>query len=98
LITEDLRDAAGDLSDAEFASLPPRRLKRIPDPILLVEVRRRGPERAEPEPTQCAARAFTPDDVTSRATWRGMTFAFCSEKYHRTFVADSSSFVAAHQH
>jgi YHS domain-containing protein len=98
LITEDLRDAAGDLSDAEFASLPPRRLKGIPDPILLVEVRGRSPERAERETDPVCGTRLHPDDVTTRVTWRGMTFAFCSKKCHRTFVGDPSIFVAAHQH
>jgi hypothetical protein len=34
LITEDLRDAVGDLSEANFTGLPPQRLKGIPDPDL----------------------------------------------------------------
>jgi YHS domain-containing protein len=91
LITEDLRDAAGDLSDAEFASLPPRRLKGIPDPILLVEVRDGSPERAERETDPVCGMRLHPDDVTTRVTWRGMTFAFCSKKCHRTFVGDPGS-------
>ena len=41
LITEDLRDRAGDLSDAAFTPLPPRQLKGISDLICLIEVRRR---------------------------------------------------------
>jgi hypothetical protein len=75
LITEDLRDAAGDLSDAEFASLPPRRLKGIPDPICLLEVRGRRPEPTNRETDPVCGMRLHPDDVTSRATWRGMTFA-----------------------
>jgi class 3 adenylate cyclase len=98
LITEDLRDAAGDLSDAHFASLPPRRLKGIPDPILLVEVRGRSPEPTNRETDPVCGMRLHPDDVRSRATWRGMTFACCSKKCHRTFIGDPGSFVAAHQH
>ena len=44
LITEDLRDAGQDVADADFASLPPRRLKGIPNPVCLVEVRHRAPQ------------------------------------------------------
>jgi adenylate cyclase len=49
LITEELRDAVGDFVDADFVSMPPRRLKGIPDPIVLIEVRRLSPDRSNRE-------------------------------------------------
>ncbi|EUA44220.1 adenylate and Guanylate cyclase catalytic domain protein [Mycobacterium xenopi 3993] len=46
LITQDLRRATEGGVDAEFAALPPRRLKGIAESVHLSEVRPRGPERA----------------------------------------------------
>jgi adenylate cyclase len=54
LITEDLREAAGDLADAAFTLLPPRRLKGIADPIRPVGVRLRSPNAQTVKPTRYA--------------------------------------------
>jgi adenylate cyclase len=98
LITDDLRDAAGALQEADFASLPPRRLKGVPEPVCLIEVRRRTPDRSDRETDPVCGMLLHADDVATRTTWRGMTFSFCSEKCKQAFVEDPASFVAADQH
>jgi YHS domain-containing protein len=98
LITEDLRDAVGDLADADFVPLPPRRLKGIPDPISLVEVRRQSAERVSRETDPVCGMLLHPDDVVARVSWRGTTFAFCSQKCQATFTDDPSSFVSTDPH
>lgn len=95
LITEDLRDTVAEISDADFASLPPRRLKGIPDPICLIEVRRRTSERANRETDPVCGMQLQPADVAIRATWRGRTFAFCCEKCKHAFTEDPAKFVGA---
>lgn len=94
LITEDLRDAAHDLPDADFAVLAPQRLKGIPDPIRLIEVRRRRPERPDLETDPVCGMRLHPSDVATRTTWRGTAFAFCSEICKRAFVDDPDNFVS----
>jgi class 3 adenylate cyclase/YHS domain-containing protein/DNA-binding transcriptional MerR regulator len=97
LITEDLREAAGDLTDAAFVLLPPRRLKGIPDPICLVGVRRRSPERSNRETDPVCGLLLHPDDVATRATWHGSTYAFCCDICKNAFVENPARFVAAQQ-
>jgi class 3 adenylate cyclase/YHS domain-containing protein len=98
LITEDLRDAVGNLADVDFVSLPPRRLKGIPDPISLVEVRCHSAERVSRETDPVCGMLLHPDDVVARASWRGMTFVFCSQKCQAAFTDDPSSFVNTDPH
>jgi adenylate cyclase len=76
LITEDLREAAGDLANAAFALSPPRRLKGIPDPLRLVGVRRRSAERSNRETNPVCGLLLHPNDVATRATWHGSTYTF----------------------
>ncbi|MGH3677657.1 MAG: YHS domain-containing protein [Mycobacterium sp.] len=95
LITEDLRDAAGDLADADFAALPPRRLKGIPDPIRLVEVRRRRPERSDRETDPVCGQLLRPDEVATRVSWHGTTYAFCCETCEQAFTDAPGRFVTA---
>ena len=97
LITEDLREAAGDLADAAFALLPPRRLKGIPDPIRLVGVRRRSPERSNRETDPVCGLLLHPNDVATRATYHGSTYAFCCDICKNAFVENPARFVAAQQ-
>ena len=47
LITEDLQTAAGRHTEVDFVALPAQRLKGIPDPIRLVEVRHRRSSRLD---------------------------------------------------
>jgi adenylate cyclase len=96
LVTESLRDAAGQIAEAEFSSLPPQRLKGIPDPICLVEVRRLGPERSDREADPVCGLLLQPDDVASRVTWHGRTFAFCCDMCKQAFDENPARFVAAH--
>ena len=98
LTTEDLRDAAGEIADAEYALLPPRRLKGIPNPIRLVEVRRRSPDRSNRETDPVCGLLLGPDDVAARTPWRGSTYAFCCDICKDAFVEDPARFVVAHQH
>lgn len=56
--------------DAEYAPLPPRRLKGLPDPVRLVRVRRRGAQRAEREVDPVCGMLLQPGDVHSRRTWQ----------------------------
>jgi adenylate cyclase len=97
LVTGDLRDAARDLADVDFAPLPPQRLKGIPDPIGLIEVRRRRPQRPDLETDPVCGMRLHPSDVVTRIAWRGTTFAFCSEICSQAFADDPGRFVAAHQ-
>lgn len=95
LITEDLRDAAGRVTEADFATLPPRRLKGIPDPIRLVEVRRRGSDLSNRETDPVCGMLLLPGDVVARTVWNGTTFAFCSEKCTQAFTDDPARFATA---
>jgi adenylate cyclase len=95
LITEELRDAVGDIADADFLLLPPRRLKGIPDPIRLVEVRRHNPEASKRETDPVCGMLLHPGDVARRATWQGRSFVFCSELCRDAFIEDPVRFVVA---
>jgi adenylate cyclase len=95
LITQDLRDAAGTFAEAEFADMPPRRLKGIPDPIRLVEVRHRDADRSKRETDPVCGMLLLPSDIVARTTWGGTTFAFCSEKCKQEFVGDPAHFANA---
>jgi adenylate cyclase len=93
LITEDLRNAVGAFADADFTQLPPRRLKGIPDPIRLIDVRRRDPERADRETDPVCGLLLHRDDVATWSTWRGTTYAFCCEVCEQSFVENPARFV-----
>lgn len=95
LITEDLFDAVRPVADAEFVSVPPRRLKGLPDPIRLVEVQRRGPARSNRATDPVCGLLLRPDDVTTRATWRGITYVFCCDICKQAFTENPAKFVAA---
>jgi class 3 adenylate cyclase/YHS domain-containing protein/DNA-binding transcriptional MerR regulator len=95
LITEALRDAAGHFVDIDFVLLPPRRLKGIPDPIRLVEVRHRNPKEANRETDPVCGMLLHAGDVAGRTTWRGIDFAFCSEICKQAFDEDPAHFAAA---
>jgi adenylate cyclase len=94
LITEDLRDAIGNVEAADFVSLPPRRLKGIRDPICLIEVRRRSPKDSNRETDPVCGLLLHPEDVATQATWHGRTFAFCCELCKKAFVDDPARFVS----
>jgi adenylate cyclase len=95
LITEDLRDAAGTLADAEFVLLPPRRLKGIPDPIRLVDVHHRKSQRSNRETDPVCGMLLHPDDVTTWASWQGVTYAFCGDMCKQAFAESPARFVVA---
>jgi len=97
LITEELRGTAGDLADADFVALPPRRLKGIPDPMRLVEVRRRSPERSNREADPVCGLLLLPNDVATQTTWHGITYSFCCEMCEQAFHENPARFVAADQ-
>ena len=92
LITEDMRDAVGGLADAEFVALPPRRLKGLPDPICLVEVRRRSREGADRETDPVCGLLLPRDEVPVRTTWRGTRYGFCCEICRDAFIENPSRF------
>jgi adenylate cyclase len=95
LITEDLRDAVGDLSEANFTALPPQRLKGIPDPICLVEVQHRNPDRSNRETDPVCGMLLLPDHVVARTSWDRRTFAFCSQKCEQAFRDAPARFAQA---
>jgi adenylate cyclase len=95
LITEDLRDAAGDHPQAEFTALPPRRLKGIPDPICLVEVRQRIPNRSDRATDPVCGMILSPDHVVAQSTWAGTPFVFCSQTCKDAFDAEPDRFTTA---
>ncbi|HWS92892.1 MAG TPA: adenylate/guanylate cyclase domain-containing protein [Mycobacterium sp.] len=97
LITEDLRHAAGPVADADYISLPPQRLKGIPEPLCLLEVRRRGPDRVDRETDPVCGMLLHPADVEAHTTWRGTSYAFCSDKCRRAFIDNPAHFAAAAQ-
>jgi class 3 adenylate cyclase len=94
LITEELHDAVGDCADVRFTLLPPRRLKGLRDPIRLVEVGRRGPEVDRETDPVCGLRLHA-DDIVTRKTWRGTTYAFCCDLCKQAFMENPHRFVAA---
>ena len=95
LITEDLRDAAGSHPGADFTTLPPLRLKGIPDPICLVEVRRHIASRSQRAIDPVCGMLLHPSGVTAETTWAGTVFVFCSEKCKHAFDANPHRFVSA---
>jgi len=95
LITEALRDGAGHIADTDFVVLPPRRLKGIPDPIRLVEVRHRIPKAANRETDPVCGMLLHPADVATRSTWHGIDFAFCSEMCKQAFEDEPAHFAVA---
>lgn len=95
LITEDLRDAAGSHPGADFTTLPPLRLKGIPDPICLVEVRRHIASRSQRAIDPVCGMLLHPSDVAAETTWAGTVFVFCSEKCKHAFDANPHRFVSA---
>ncbi|MGX9787207.1 adenylate/guanylate cyclase domain-containing protein [Mycobacterium sp. MMS18-G62] len=95
LITEELRGAAGNVVDADFVVLPPRRLKGIPDPLQLVEVRHRISKRQDRETDPVCGMLMRPDDVAAWATWQENTYAFCGDMCKRAFVESPARFVVA---
>lgn len=93
LVTEQLHREAGELLNAEFILLPPRRLKGISDPIRLLEVRDRG--RAHPDRVTdpvCGMRMRTPD-VAYRVNWGNSTYAFCSDICRAAFEEAPERFI-----
>jgi class 3 adenylate cyclase/YHS domain-containing protein len=96
LITQDLRDAARSIADADFVSLPPRRLKGIPDPICLIEVRRHRPDRLDRPTDPVCGMLLRPEAAAAQISWHGRTFAFCSDICRRAFAEDPTRFVAAY--
>lgn len=97
LISEDLRDAAGDHPQADFTALPPRRLKGIPDPICLIEVRQRVPSQSDRSPDPVCGMLLSPDEVVAQTTWAGTTFEFCSQTCKHAFDAEPDRFATTGQ-
>jgi class 3 adenylate cyclase/YHS domain-containing protein len=95
LITDELRSAAADLASAALVALPPRRLKGLPDPIRLVEVRRHDPHRADRETDPVCGQLLHPEEVATRADWQGVTYAFCCEICQQAFTENPARFIAA---
>jgi class 3 adenylate cyclase/YHS domain-containing protein len=98
LITEELRDAVDGVVDADFSPLPPRRLKGIPNPIRLAEIRRRTPVRTDRLTDPVCGMLLSLDDVVIRTVWGGTTFAFCSDMCKQAFIDDPGHFTAAQPH
>ena len=92
LITEDLRDAAGELVGITYRTLPPQRLKGIADPICLIEVRRLNPESGKHQTDPVCGMILRSDDTTHQISWRGNTYAFCGEICLRAFTNDPVRF------
>lgn len=92
LITQELHDAAGDVTEAELVPMPPRQLKGIRDPLSLIEVRRRGPKRAGRQTDPVCGLLLHPEDVAVTTTWRGASFAFCCELCKDTFTHHPAQF------
>jgi class 3 adenylate cyclase len=95
LITQELRAAAGELADGDFVELPPRRLKGIAEPMRLIQVRRRDPDRSQRETDPECGLLLRPDDVATRTTWNGKTFAFCCQMCEQAFTDNPARFSAA---
>jgi adenylate cyclase len=95
LITQELRGAAGEVADGDFVALPPRRLKGIADPLRLVQVRRRDPDRSQREADPVCGLLLRPGDVEVRTTWNGRTFAFCCQMCEQAFSDNPARFSAA---
>jgi adenylate cyclase len=94
LITEDLRDAATNLTGVDFVALPPRRLKGLPEPIRLVQVRRHLGQRADRETDPVCGLLLHPNEVATRATWQGVSYAFCCEICQQAFTENPARFTA----
>ena len=69
-------------------------LKGLRDPIRLVEVGWRGPEVDRETDPMCGLLLHA-DDVVTRTTWRGTTYAFCCDLCQEAFMENPDRFVAA---
>ena len=89
LITEAVHDAAGEVPDADFTSLPARTLKGIPEPIPLMDVRQagraKGADRRETDPV-CGMQ-LSPSDVATVTQWQGKSYSFCSQECADVFTS-----------
>ena len=94
LITEDLRDAVTNLAGVDFVTLPPRRLKGLPDPIRLVQVRRHLRQGADRETDPVCGLLLHPNKVATRATWQGVSYAFCCNMCQQAFTENPARFTA----
>jgi class 3 adenylate cyclase len=94
LITEELRSAAGQVTETDYIVLPPRRLKGIRGPIRLVEVRRRNLEGSNRETDPVCGMLLHVGDVAGRITWHGIDFSFCSDICKQAFLEDPAHFAA----
>ncbi|AEV73335.1 family 3 adenylate cyclase [Mycolicibacterium rhodesiae NBB3] len=95
LITEELRDTVGPHPEVDFAALPPQRLKGIPNPLCLVDVRRRIPRRSNRETDPVCGMLLHPSDVAAQTTWSGTIFKFCSQTCQRAFTEAPDRFATA---
>jgi class 3 adenylate cyclase/YHS domain-containing protein len=94
LITEDLRDAVTNLTGVDFAALPPRRLKGLPEPLRLVQVRRHQRQHADRETDPVCGLLLHPNEVAMRVTWQGVSYAFCCEICEQAFAENPARFTA----
>jgi len=95
LITEELRDTSGNHPEVDFVTSPPRRLKGIPDPICLIEVRQRISSRSDRATDPVCGMLLHHDDVAARITWDGKEFMFCSETCEQAFADEPGRFWSA---
>jgi adenylate cyclase len=95
LITEVLRDAVMENVDARFESLPPRRLKGLPDPVCLVEVRPPNPRRTDRKSDPVCGMLLHDSDIVARTTWQGTEFVFCSHICEQAFASKPAHYCDA---
>ncbi|KWX20540.1 adenylate cyclase [Mycolicibacterium wolinskyi] len=95
LITRELHSAATDCPEARFTPLPPKRLKGIPEPVHLVDVRHSAPARADRRTDPVCGMLLDPADVAATTDWHGTTFDFCSHLCHNAFTAQPERFANA---
>jgi adenylate cyclase len=81
----------------DFVALPPRRLKGLPDPIRLVQVRRHRRQHADRETDPVCGLPLHPNEVTTRATWHGVSYAFCCEICRQAFTENPTRFTTENQ-
>jgi adenylate cyclase len=93
LITETVHDGVNDLPAAVFSALPARRLKGVPQPVQVIDVRTRNTPEDDLDRDPVCRMRLRPSDVMAVQHWKGRSYAFCSPECAQTFAAAPDRYI-----
>jgi class 3 adenylate cyclase/YHS domain-containing protein len=94
LITEAVRDRAGDLPGVEFSVLPARNLKGVPEAVTLVDVRSAGRTSRAQERDPVCGMGLDHAHVMAVIDWQDQSYSFCSQDCADLFSATPERYAA----